>query len=64
MSTSQNGQTHRSNSTTFADELFECVLRFVGLALKGVIKTSDFAGHLVKKYEFSKISHKGGIDLK
>ena len=33
----QNGQTHSNNSLIVADELFECVGHFAGLALKGLI---------------------------
>ena len=36
--TSQSGQIHSNNSSAVADELFECVRRFVGLACKGLRK--------------------------
>ena len=36
MPTPQNGQTHSSNSSAFADELFDFD-HFVGLALKGLV---------------------------
>ena len=40
--TLQNGQTHANNSSTVADELFECD-HFVGLALKGLMDQSGLA---------------------
>ena len=35
----QNGQTHTNNSSSVAEQLFECVWPFCGLVLKGLTKS-------------------------